>query len=42
MKFWGTVRLLKNKKLSQIELGKLFGMSQRTISNFESDGRYPK
>ena len=43
MKFGEKVRLLRNeKKLSQTELGKMCGLSLRTIRNYEVDGRYPK
>ena len=43
MKFGEKVRLLrKEKKLSQTELGKMCGLSLRTIRNYEVDGRYPK
>lgn len=43
MKFGEKVRLLRTeKKLSQTELGKLCGLSLRTIRNYEVDGRYPK
>ena len=43
MKFGEKVRLLRNeKKLSQTELGKICGLSLRTIRNYEVDGRYPK
>lgn len=43
MKFGEKVKLLRNeKKLSQTELGKLCGLSLRTIRNYEVDGRYPK
>ncbi len=43
MKFGEKVRLLrKEKKLSQTELGKLCGLSLRTIRNYEVNGRYPK
>ena len=43
MKFGEKVRLLRNeKKLSQTELGKVCGLSLRTIRNYEVDGRYPK
>ena len=43
MKFGEKVRLLRNeKKLSQTELGKLCGLSLRTIRNYEVDGRHPK
>jgi len=43
MKFGEKVRKLrKEKKMSQTELGKLCGLSLRTIRNYEVDGRYPK
>lgn len=43
MKFREKMRLLRNeKKLFQTELGKLCGLSLRTIRNYEIDGRYPK
>ena len=43
MKFGEKVRRLRNEKgLSQTELGKLCGLSLRTIRNYEVDGRYPK
>lgn len=43
MKFGEKVRLLRyEKKLSQTELGKMCGLSLRTIRNYEVDGRYPK
>ncbi len=43
MDFGEKVRLLRNKKkLSQTELGKMCGLSLRTIRNYEVDGRYPK
>jgi len=43
MKFGEKVRMLRNeKKLSQTELGKICGLSLRTIRNYEVDGRYPK
>ncbi len=43
MKFGEKVRLLrKEKKLSQTKLGKMCGLSLRTIRNYEVDGRYPK
>ena len=43
MKFGEKVRRLRNEKgLSQPELGKLCGLSLRTIRNYEVDGRYPK
>ena len=43
MKFGEKVRLLRNEKeLSQTELGKMCGLSLRTIRNYEVDGRYPK
>ena len=43
MKFGEKVRLLRNeKKLSQTELGKMCGLSLRTIRNYDVDGRYPK
>lgn len=43
MKFGEKVRLLRNEReLSQTELGKMCGLSLRTIRNYEVDGRYPK
>ena len=43
MRFGEKVRQLRNKKkLSQTELGKLCGLSLRTIRNYEVAGRYPK
>ena len=43
MKFGEKVRWLrKERNLSQTELGKLCGLSMRTIRNYEADGRYPK
>ena len=43
MKFGEKVRQLrKEKNLSQTELGKMCGLSLRTIRNYEVDGRYPK
>ena len=42
MKFGEKVRRLrKERNLSQTELGKLCGLSLRTIRNYEVDGRYP-
>ena len=43
MKFGEKVRLLRiENKLSQTDLGKLCGLSLRTIRNYEVNGRYPK
>ena len=43
MRFGEKVRQLRTeKKLSQTELGKLCGLSLRTIRNYEVAGRYPK
>lgn len=43
MKFGEKVRILRNeRKMSQTELGKMCGLSLRTIRNYEVDGRYPK
>ena len=43
MKFGEKVRQLRiEKKLSQTQLGKLCGISLRTIRNYEVAGRYPK
>lgn len=43
MRFGEKVRRLRTeKKLSQTELGKLCGLSLRTIRNYEVAGRYPK
>ena len=43
MKFGEKVRRLRNEQgLSQTELGKLCGLSLRTIRTYEVDGRYPK
>ena len=35
-------KLRKAKGLSQLELGKLFGLSDRTIGHFEANERFPK
>lgn len=43
MKFGEKVRILRNeRKMSQTELGKMCGLSLRTIRNYKVDGRYPK
>ena len=43
MRFGEKVRQLRTeKKLSQTQLGKLCGLSLRTIRNYEVAGRYPK
>ena len=43
MKFGEKVRILRNeRKMSQTELGRMCGLSLRTIRNYEVDGRYPK
>lgn len=43
MKFGDKVRELRTKKeLTQAELGKLAGVTKRTIAGWENDGRYPQ
>lgn len=43
MKFGDKVRELRTKKgLTQTELGKLAGVTKRTIAGWENDGRYPQ
>ena len=43
MKFGDKVRELRTeKKLTQAELGKLVGVTVRTVAGWENDGRYPQ
>lgn len=43
MTFGEKIRALrKEKKLSQTEIGKMIGVSLRTIRGWEKEGRYPK
>ncbi|MDD3193338.1 MAG: helix-turn-helix transcriptional regulator [Oscillospiraceae bacterium] len=43
MKFGDKVRELRtDKKLTQAELGKLVGVTVRTVAGWENDGRYPQ
>jgi transcriptional regulator with XRE-family HTH domain len=43
MKFGDKVRELRTKKgLTQSELGKLVGVTKRTVVGWEADGRYPQ
>ena len=43
MKFGDKVRELRTKKdITQAELGKLVGVTKRTVAGWENDGRYPQ
>jgi transcriptional regulator with XRE-family HTH domain len=43
MKFGERLRMLREKKgLSQAELGKMVGLTVRSIGGYESQGRYPR